>query len=170
MLAEVLQRRLGKTGLAARAYLERLDSTAPLGEEVRQLARELTVGETYFFRNIDQFRAFAEVVLPDRHAARAATRTLPVLGGLRLGRGAVLARDARARAGRRPALDGPIRGVDVNPAALEKAAAARYSTWSLRETPADGRRAGSGRGRRELTLADGDPRRRSASRSATCRR
>ena len=137
-LAEVLQRRLERTGLAAGAYLERLDSAALFADEVSHLARELTVGETYFFRNIDQFRAVAQVVLPERIAARAATRTLNILSaGCASGEEpyslAMIAREQLAD----PRWTVAIRGIDVNPAALEKAAAARYSTWSLRETPAD---------------------------------
>ena len=155
VLAEVLQRRLEKTGLAAGGYLDRLDSTAPLGDELRQLARELTVGETYFFRNIDQFHAVADVVFPDRLSARAATRTLAMLSaGCASGEEpyslAMLAREQIAD----PRWTVSIRGLDVNPAALEKAAAARYSTWSLRETPADAQARWFRPRGRELALAD----------------
>jgi chemotaxis protein methyltransferase CheR len=154
-LAEVLQRRLDRTGLAAGAYLERLDSTAPFADEVSQLAREVTVGETYFFRNIDQFRAVAEVVLPERIAARAATRTLSLLSaGCASGEEpyslAMIAREQLADA----RWTVSIRGIDVNPAALEKAVAARYSTWSLRETPADAQTRWFRPQGRELTLVD----------------
>ena len=151
---------LERTGLAADAYLERLDSTAPFGDEVRQLARELTVGETYFFRNIDQFHAVAQVVLPERIAARAATRTLSILSaGCASGEEpyslAMLAREQIAD----PRWTVSIRGVDINPAALEKAAAARYSTWSLRETPADAQARWFRPHGRELTIDPTDPRR-----------
>jgi SAM-dependent methyltransferase len=44
---------------------------------------------------------------------------------------AILAREAMPNR----ICDVAIRAVDVNPAALEKAAGGRYSTWSLRETP-----------------------------------
>jgi len=154
-LAEVLQRRLDRTGLAASAYLERLDSAAPFDDEVSQLAREITVGETYFFRNIDQFRAVAQVVLPERIAARAATRTLSLLSaGCASGEEpyslAMVAHDQIAT----PRWTVSIRGIDVNPAALEKAAAARYSTWSLRETPADAQARWFRPLGRELTLVE----------------
>ena len=43
------------------------------------LARELTVGETYFFRNNEQFRALAEVVLPERLRIERSPRVLRVL-------------------------------------------------------------------------------------------
>ncbi len=154
-LAEVLQRRLDRTGLAADAYLERLDSTAPFADEVSQLAREVTVGETYFFRNIDQFRAIAQLVLPERIAARAATRTLSLLSaGCASGEEpyslAMIAREQLAD----PRWTVSVRGIDVNPAALEKAAAARYSTWSLRETPPDAQARWFRPHGRELTLVE----------------
>jgi chemotaxis protein methyltransferase CheR len=137
-LAEVLQRRLDRTGLTGLVYLDRLDSRAAFADELRQLARELTVGETYFFRNIEQFRAVAELVFPARVAARAHTRVINILSaGCASGEEtytlAMLARDQNID----PRWTVSVLGIDVNPAALEKAAAARYSAWSLRETPAD---------------------------------
>ncbi len=56
---------------------------------------------------------------------------------MRLGRGSLFARDHRAPVGRHGGWDISIRAVDINPAALEKAARARYSSWALRETPAE---------------------------------
>ena len=137
-LSEVLQRRLDRTGISDDVYLEQLGSRGPLTEELRELARELTVGETYFFRNADQFRAVAGVVLPERIAARSAERTLSFLSaGCASGEEpyslAMLAREHIVD----PRWAVSILGVDVNPTALEKAAAGRYSSWSLRETPAD---------------------------------
>jgi len=49
----------------ASSYLDRIEGTAPPRDELRELARELTVGETYFFRHAAQFRAFADVALAD---------------------------------------------------------------------------------------------------------
>jgi chemotaxis protein methyltransferase CheR len=137
-LVEVLQRRLDRTGIASDAYLERLDSHAAFADELRELARELTVGETYFFRNSDQFRAVAEVVLPERIAARSASCTLSFLSaGCASGEEpyslAMLAREQILD----PRWTVSILGVDLNPIALQKAAAASYSLWSLRETPAE---------------------------------
>jgi chemotaxis protein methyltransferase CheR len=135
-LAEVLQRRQERTGIHGASYVDRLDARSGFADEVRELARELTVGETYFFRNIDQFRAVADVVLPDRIAARAMVRSLSFLSaGCASGEEAyslaMLAREQIAD----PRWTVSIVGIDVNPTALEKATAARYSTWSLRETP-----------------------------------
>lgn len=61
-LGEVLQRRLGRR--CASDYLSGLEDS-PSTDEIGALARELTVGETYFFRNNEQFRALADVALPE---------------------------------------------------------------------------------------------------------
>jgi hypothetical protein len=56
VLSELLANRMLETGSpSADAYLARLE-TSP--EEISSLARTLTVSETYFLRNRDQFRAF----------------------------------------------------------------------------------------------------------------
>ena len=77
-LGQVLQRRLREKGWSSEAYLRELEYQ-PSGSELSALARELTVGETYFFRNNEQFRALAEVVLPDRMRTRHAAKTLRLL-------------------------------------------------------------------------------------------
>jgi chemotaxis protein methyltransferase CheR len=134
-LGEVLQRRVGRSGLSAEAYLNRLSLRVD-GAEHAALARELTVGETYFFRNSDQFRALVEAVLPERMQANAFTRTLHIVSaGCASGEEpysiAIVLRDAIPD----PSWTLSIRAVDLNPAALEKAARARYGAWALRETP-----------------------------------
>lgn len=133
-LTEVLRARLEKTGDAAGAYLAYLES--PLaGGEWRALGEMLTVPETYFFRHYDQFRAFAEVALPDRMRARSYTRRLSILSaGCASGEEAyslaVLTREATQGAG----WDVSILGIDINPAILRKAVEARYSARALRQT------------------------------------
>jgi chemotaxis protein methyltransferase CheR len=138
LLADVLQRRVDATGQSTVVYLDRLESQAAPPEELRTLAQELTVAETYFFRNIAQFRAFAEVALPDRLAARSAVRRLGLLSaGCASGEEAhslaILVRERLVD----PGWAVSIVGVDINPSVLERAASARYSAWSLRETPAE---------------------------------
>jgi chemotaxis protein methyltransferase CheR len=136
-LGEVLQRRLKERGCDRDAYLWELEyDHSP--RELHALARELTVGETYFFRNNEQFAALAEVVLPERIAAKRAGRSLRLLSaGCSSGEEAysmaMVARDAVAD----PSWSISVRAVDINPAALEKARRGRYSPWSLRETPDD---------------------------------
>src|SRR5258707_7212240 len=64
-LTDVLQRRLSKLKYPSDAYLLSLEQE-PWTDEAAILAQELTVTETYFFRNNEQCRALAEVVLPER--------------------------------------------------------------------------------------------------------
>jgi chemotaxis protein methyltransferase CheR len=137
-LAGVLHRRLESTGCEHVAtYLSRLGRKSTWTEEQRGLAQQLTVGETYFFRNASQFLAFAEVALPACMRARRGSRTLRILSaGCASGDEAyslaAVVRDHEGLAG----WDVDVVGVDVNPSALERAARARYSEWSLRETSA----------------------------------
>ena len=133
-LASVLRERMDTLGLAAfGAYENQLRGQER--EELRALAERLTVGETYFFRYWDQFRAFVEVVLPASLRARSGRPVRVLSAGCASGEEAYsLAMLARENAAPSGARDVRVLGVDVNRAALEKAARARYSAWSLRET------------------------------------
>src|SRR6202140_1815048 len=135
-LAEVLDRRADKKGLALRLYLDRLEGP-DMDAELQALALELTVPETYFFRHIDQFHAFADVALPEAQAARGPIRKLSMLsaGSASGEEPYTLAMVVRERGADR-GWDVAIRGFDINPAMLAKAAHGRYSAWALRETPA----------------------------------
>jgi chemotaxis protein methyltransferase CheR len=133
-LAEVLQRGAQASGTSGADYLEQLESGGLVPQAMRALVHELTVAETYFFRNIDHFRVVADVILPDRRR-QGPLRILSA--GCASGEEpyslAMLAREQGLTS------DGgvSILGVDVNPAVLAKAAKGRYSRWSLRETSAD---------------------------------
>jgi chemotaxis protein methyltransferase CheR len=134
-LADVLRQRLEAGSLTSTAYLGKLSSNSR--EELRELASRLTVSETYFFRNSDQFRALAELALPERMSARSKNRVLRLLSA-----GSASGEEAHSLAitlcDRFPEVaqwNVKIHGVDVNPAMIEKAVRARYSAWSLRETP-----------------------------------
>jgi chemotaxis protein methyltransferase CheR len=133
-LSQVLQRRLREKGWGSDVYLRELEYQ-PSDSELAALARELTVGETYFFRNNEQFRALAQVVLPDRMRARQVAKTLRLLSaGCSSGEEAysmaIVARETIVD----PSWSISIRAVDLNPGVLERATRARYSTWALRET------------------------------------
>ena len=78
-LEEVLARRLAADNRSSETYLRALEGPLPPAEELQALAQELTVGETYFFRHMDQLRAFAEVALPERMRARQAAHRLRIL-------------------------------------------------------------------------------------------
>ena len=136
-LGEVLQRRLDRLDCSSACYLEKLEEEK-LSGELTALAQELTVGETYFFRHNDQFRAFADIALPTRMRARESSRMLRLLSaacasGEEAYSLAIVARETIAD----PSWNVLIRAIDLNPAVLEKAARARYSPWALREAPAD---------------------------------
>jgi chemotaxis protein methyltransferase CheR len=134
-LGDVLQRRADSRRFTVDAYLAAFES-APVAGEAGALATELTVGETYFFRNMEQFNALREQVLPDRLRAQASRRSLRILS-------------AGCASGEEPysiamslcdllpdrSWQLSIRAVDLNPAAIEKALRGRYTSWSLRETP-----------------------------------
>ena len=139
-LSAILDWRSEKRNLTPRAYLDRLE-TADMDAELQSLAQELTVPETYFFRHIDQFHAFADVALPRAQSARASTRNLRLLSaGCASGEEPYsLAMTMRER-GADQGWNIAIHAFDINPAMLLKAAAGTYSAWALRETPPESQR------------------------------
>ena len=142
-LEEVLRKRLDARDREEGAYLEQLER-APEDAEVGALAEQLTVPETYFFRNNDQFRALVEVCLPQRMKIQEAAgrkRLRFLSAGCASGEEpyslAILLRESLGPM--LPSWDLAITGVDLNPAVLERAARARYSQWALRETDTSAR-------------------------------
>lgn len=135
LLAEVLGMRLTTWGGGAEAYLGRLE-TQTWGEEIAALAQELTVPETYFFRNIDQFRALRELVLPQLAARRSQGPVRILSAGCASGEEpysiAMVVQEAMAEPDQ-----AVIRAVDINPAILRKAARGRFGNWAFRETSAE---------------------------------
>lgn len=158
-LAELLSRRADRAGISAESYLGGLEAGPSSRAELRTLAEELTVTETYFFRNIEQFHALREVALPERTRARLmaaapAPRHLRILSagcasGEEVYSLAILIRDQPELLG----FDVEILGIDVNPAALARATRGRYAAWSFRETPADVRERCFQRDGRDLVIA-----------------
>lgn len=137
-LAEVLCQRVEATGQGrAEVYLDRLE--AGLDADWRILAERLTVNETYFFRYRDHFRAFSDVVLARAASAQPVKQPIRILSaGAASGEEAyslaILTLENGASATRR---DVSIVGVDVNPQTIARAVRGTYSSWSLRDTPAD---------------------------------
>jgi chemotaxis protein methyltransferase CheR len=132
-LADVLHKRLEAGQSESGSYLHRLESDSV---EAGELARELTVGETYFFRNYGQFRALAESVLPDRIRERRSQKCMRVLSaGCASGEEAYTIAIVLREAIPDLTWDISIRAVDINPGALERGATGRFSPWALRETP-----------------------------------
>lgn len=127
-LENVLRQRAGSTPWDV--YLTRLERGAD-PRELTRLAQEVTVAETYFFRHAEQLRAFSELALPSMAARRGRVSILSA--GCSTGEEpytlAILA-------GRQPV---QILALDLNQASLARAAEGRYSSWALRETPAEQR-------------------------------
>jgi chemotaxis protein methyltransferase CheR len=106
--------------------------------EWNKLAALLTIPETYFFRGVDQLRAFEDIVLPARVRHESAHRTLRILSvGCATGEEPyTIAISCRARSELLAGWTIEIIGLDLNDTALEKARAGVYGEWSLRATPA----------------------------------
>lgn len=145
-LADVMRERMQSVGRprfdSCSAYLGHLNASSNGAAEWRTLAEQLTVNETFFFRNTDNFLALAEIVLPERIRANAQTKQLRILSaGCSSGDEpyslAIMVREALPDL---DAWDVKIIGIDINPAILLKATQGRYSEWSLRATSADIRR------------------------------
>ena len=140
LLADVFRQRLQARGrISTGAYLSGLASGTKEREELRTLASLLTVGETYFFRGSEHFRALTEVVLPERTRFRNGHRPLRILSaGCASGDEAYsLAIVLRERFPDISPSDVRIVGVDVNPVMLARAKDAHFSSWSLRDTSAE---------------------------------
>ncbi len=120
------------------ACIERLVS-APLTEPLAQaLAAELTVGETYFFREPAALAAFVDKIVPELIGVRSeGMQQLRILSA-----GCCTGEEAYSLAillhQRWPELAGAdvrILGVDLNASFLEQAKAGIYREWSFRATP-----------------------------------
>lgn len=142
-LGDVLQRRLAKRQADGGAYLDSLERSPPPGE-CDALAEELTITETYFFRNHEQFDALREIALPDRLKRQSELKRLSLLSaGCASGEEAYTLAMAAAECLPDSGWRADIRAFDLNPAALAKARRGRYSAWALRETPPTCGNAGS---------------------------
>jgi len=137
-LAGLLRDRAGASRVSCAQYLDDLAANRASNADLQSLAADLTVTETYFFRNADQFAALVEVALADRLAVADPQWPVHVLSaGCASGEEpyslAMVVREHLAAAAGRVR----ITAVDVNPVMLEKAARAVYSAWSLRDTSAE---------------------------------
>jgi chemotaxis protein methyltransferase CheR len=135
VLAELLQKRAQATSMPPTSYVSWLTHAAP-ADEVSLLAQDLTVGETYFFRNREQFDALAGVVVPERTRAAHDSKVFRALSaGCASGEEAYSLAIVIGEALPDPSWSVQVRGIDLNPTAIERAQKARYTSWSMRETP-----------------------------------
>ncbi len=117
------------------SYMERLKSSMASHDELRELASELTIGETYFFRSPEQLSVFSEVTLPRLTRIDHARPIRILSAGCSTGEEPyTLAMTLRELGPLAPA-DVSILAIDINPEALDKARRGRYSAWAMRATP-----------------------------------
>lgn len=122
-------------------FLDQME-LAPTRARLDALAAELTVGETFFFRHPEQFDALRFDLLPGMvRGLGTPSRPLRALSaGCASGEEAYTLAITLHRAGLQAQdVDWHVTAVDLNPAALARAAAARYGEWSLRATPPEQR-------------------------------
>jgi len=128
---DVVERRAAYLREPISAYLDRIEAADPA--ELHALAGELTVGETYFLRHVEQFRAFADIVARDRLAhGRLRVLSAGCSSGEEPYTLAMLLREAAPEA--TFAATYAVHGIDLNAASIARARAGRYSRWSLRAT------------------------------------
>lgn len=142
-LGEIAHRRMEQLGNNHfGSYLDQLSRSPKGSDELRALAELLTINETFFFRNADNFRALTQAVLPQRMRERGRDKRLRILSaGCASGEEPYsLAIAVRETVPDLASWDVRIVGTDINAAVLAKAAAARYSSWSLRATSDEFRR------------------------------
>ena len=115
------------------AFLELVRDDHDPPRVLDDLVSELTVGETYFFREPDHFRFLRDTILPEIRARKGEGHVLRAWSArVRSGRGGVLDGDpSSARGGRRASR---IRWrPSISREALAKASAASYADWSFRD-------------------------------------
>lgn len=131
VLQELLESGVSRLGLSVEEYLGSIDD-AELGE----IARRLTVSETYFMRNAAHFEAFCELLRVRAATGEHGLRVLSVgcSSGEEAYSVAICAREIFGELGDEAV---EILGIDINPDMVEKARRARYSKWSLRAVDPD---------------------------------
>jgi len=130
-LSEVLERRAGERALDVASYVGQLEvGLEPLG--LAELARDLTVSETYFFRHVQQFDALRAIVTKNQGRAAGSWPSLLSAGCASGEEAYSLAIALRETS---PDRMPSVLAIDVNPSAFNRGRAGRFSAWSLRETP-----------------------------------
>ncbi|MCC7540441.1 MAG: protein-glutamate O-methyltransferase CheR [Deltaproteobacteria bacterium] len=138
-IATVAAQRLAALALPAEQYVDRVSASSPDSGELEMLTRELTVGETYFFRG-PVFAALRDVVLPELVAERRREGSLRLR---MLSAGCASGEEAYSLAmllsETLPDLerwDTSVIGIDLNTTFLRKAEVGEYGSWSLRDVDA----------------------------------
>jgi len=141
LLTELIEARLRDLGLRnCAAYLKLLAHGEEGSAEMDLLVAQLTIGETYFFRDEAQFAAIRDVVLPDilernRHSKQLRIWSAGCATGAEPYSLAILL--SRELAGRMEGWQINIYASDLNRAYLTQAAAGKFRAWALRSTADD---------------------------------
>lgn len=137
-LGRILQKRVSETGSPSAAHYLHCLTTQEGSFELGVLAQALTVNETYFFRNIEQFHALRDVVLGRLARHGAPSRPLRMLSaGCATGEEAYSIVMTLEGAGLASNRDFTVHALDLNPSVIATGREARYGEWSMRETPGD---------------------------------
>ncbi|MCB1056425.1 MAG: tetratricopeptide repeat protein [Acidobacteria bacterium] len=141
-LEQLLHRRTKLNGLVSEeAYLSRLESGLLGPREEQELATQLTVGETYFFRNAEHFAAFSERAVPEWLETRRGTTPLRILSaGCATGEEPYSLAMLIAKEWPRLEDQVEITGIDLDTQSLARAEEGVYTRWSLRAIAASYRR------------------------------
>ena len=137
-LTALIGTRLSALGLRdCSSYADLLDQNGRGVAEMDLLATRLTVGETYFFRDEDQFAAIRDIVLPDILKRNQASKRLRIWSaGCATGAEpyslAILL--AREMAGQIAGWQITIDATDLNRNSLAQAETGRFRAWALRAT------------------------------------
>jgi chemotaxis protein methyltransferase CheR len=133
ILEKGLLRAAAAEGSVPSVLLDKLERT-PSEALVQSVLRQVTIGETYFFRHPEHFAALRDVIVPDRMRAHGLFRELRAWSaGCATGEEAwslVMSMSAGAGAGWKVS----VLGTDINRAALETARRGEYGSWSVRST------------------------------------
>ena len=134
---------LGVRRVMARAGVETLERYGELIEAdagaMDDLIAELTVGETYFFREPDQFRFLRRTVLPEIQRCRGGD-VAPRAWSAGCASGEEAYSLAIVLAEEMPAARFQVLATDISRTALARARLANYGAWSLRGEGADAAR------------------------------
>jgi chemotaxis protein methyltransferase CheR len=145
VLWDRVRRRLAAVRLPdVEAYVRLLDDPQAGPAEWRRLEGEVTVGETYFLRYVEQFTALKAHILPELIARHAQTKRLRIWSA-----GCATGAEPYSVAILLAELLGDqiadwrltILGTDINEAALAAAREASFGAWALRSLSAEQKRA-----------------------------
>lgn len=136
-LLAALAERVEATGsTSVEAYLQRVERSSSSAHETAALARRLSVGETYFFRESEHHEALVQQLSPELDKVGVSRGKLRILSvGCSSGEEPYGVAISLLEAGR-TAREVELAAFDANPDAIERARRGEYAAWALRAMPA----------------------------------